>query len=121
MAAPPGSPTRPALFNTTNTRPEDAPLFLTQPTTSKRTAEDADGGDKKRVKLSGTAEEDTSSDSDSEVDLNRTWTSVWQSRRRTVFGMRDAAMAATSFTALRHTACERRVPWHIRTLLTQKL
>ena len=109
MASPPDSPMRPALINTTNTHPEDATPFFTQPTTGKRATDDGDGGDKKRVKLSGVVEqveEGDTSDSDSDVEMESDWDSILQARGRSVFGRRDAASAATSFTALRHTACK---------------
>lgn len=106
MAPTPDSPTRPALLNTTNTHPADATPLFTQQTTGKRATEDADGGDKKRVKLSGTAAADDSSDSDSEVEMGFSCEISSRARRRTVLGMRDSSMAALSFTALRRTACE---------------
>ena len=109
MASSPDSPTRPALINTTNTHLEDATSFFTQPTTGKRTTDNGDGGDKKRVKLSGVVEqveEGDTSDSDSDVEMESDWDSILQARGRSVFGRRDAASAATSFTALRHTACK---------------
>ncbi|TFY53510.1 hypothetical protein EVJ58_g9416 [Rhodofomes roseus] len=105
MASPPDSPTRPAFTNTTNTQSEDVPSLFTQPNTGKRASGGIDDREKKRVKLSGTesyAEEDASSDNDSDVDMVDEWALRARKRKHTVFGMRDAAMMATSSWALRH-------------------
>ncbi|KAH9938467.1 uncharacterized protein B0H18DRAFT_1112622 [Fomitopsis serialis] len=90
---------------------KDDSSFFTQPTTGKRASGDVDDREKKRAKLSGTEAhtEVTSSDSESDVDMEETWALRSRVRKRTVFGMRDAAMMATSFTALRSNAMPTRI------------